>query len=128
MVVHSFIPQTFPICHAVFRVPTGPGIAFIGGYVGVHMRLVGTRAVVTRMNSSTSVADGHITHVLIDRIAHGRILESIGARAGVYETVDLRGSGIDFKVSAASGRLGVAWLVAFFTFVSVSGTSNAGCQ
>ena len=44
MVVHSFIPQTFLICRAVFLV------AFIGGYVGNHMRLVGTRAVYETIN------------------------------------------------------------------------------
>ena len=94
MVVHSFIPQTFLICRAVFLV------AFIGGYVGNHMRLVGTRAVA--MN--------------------------VGAQAGVYETINLRGRGtsrIHFKVGAG-GVAWAAWPVGFFTFVSVGGTSNTG--
>jgi hypothetical protein len=109
-VVHAFIPQIILVCYAMFP------IAFINSYVGVYMRLVDTATVVVVADS-----DGHITHVLINRIALSRryILQSISARRrrrGVCETIT------DIRVRAGGGD----WLVvAFFTFVSTGGTSNA---
>lgn len=75
-------------------------VAFVS--VGVHLHLVSTTGIVAVMVVVTLIAgNSHIVywHVLIDRIAGGHILMSVGA--GRVDNVSLRDSDIDASLRVA---------------------------